>query len=122
MLKITKEPNNIFLIEISLPRMIDDEVQFIDFLKNVFKHKRFGLILSVEGEKAFSHEAKKDLGLWFRQFSSDLENQCLGFARIDIAAEQSKNFTKKSLINSMPCPYQVFSCRLEAYQWFENLV
>lgn len=109
MFSLKKNSQSIATIEIFEPRDSNDEIKFMDALNELLKEDAFGMIVSITGEKHFSLEAKKDLGIWFKNNKEKLREKCFGFIRIK--PNEDESLSKKSLAmkNAMPCPYDVKS-------------
>lgn len=111
---------DIFSLEINDPREEKDETEFLSFLDSVLSKNTFGLILKVEGEKSFSPEAKKALGVWFKENKPILKSKCFGFARVNQNAKKMGRLKSKALSLAMPCPYTVLHTTEEALDWLKR--
>lgn len=118
MFSIKKMPNSIFVIEIFAPRDQYDEVHFMTALKDSLKEDSFGLVISISGDQHFSSQAKKDLGIWFKNNKDKLKKQCLGIARVKPFEDESQLKKSLAMKNAMPCPYHVVPSLEEGIAYF----
>ena len=109
MFSLKKILDSIAIIEIFEPRDSTDETKFMDALDDLLKEDRFGMIISITGEKHFSLKAKKDLGIWFKDNKKKLKEKCFGFIRIKPNEDESLTKKSQAMKNAMPCPYDVKS-------------
>lgn len=114
------EKNKIFIIEILDPRDPQDEIIFLEFINNVFENKEFGLVLNVDGKKAFSQEAKVEFNHWFKNNKLRLKKQCFGFSRVSSNATKMAKLKSKALRLAMPCPYNVSDNMGESLDWLNK--
>lgn len=117
MLKVQIFPSNITLISLVEPREPRDEKDFFIALDNLLENERFGLIIEILGEKVFSHEAKKQLGIWFKQNKEVFRSRCFGIARIKPSEIDGLSVKSLSLQRAMPCPYTVKPFFKSAQTW-----
>ncbi|MAE72529.1 MAG: hypothetical protein CL675_00440 [Bdellovibrionaceae bacterium] len=118
MIEITEiKPNHQFIVEITNPRTLKDESTFLGLLDDLIDRDRFGIAIKVEGGRAFSPEAKKRLGLWFKQNKAVLKKKCFGFARIKTQTTRVERLTSKAMRLAIPCPYDLFETEEAAIQW-----
>lgn len=120
MLKISREEDNIFVLEIFEPRLATDEKEFILFLDEVFQNSKFGIVLSVTGHKFFSLEGKKTFNMWFKENKDKLKRQCFGFARVSSETSKMLKLTSKALRLAMPCRYEVFNEKKDGVHWLQR--
>lgn len=120
MIDINKLDGNVFIISITTPRKSDDENILLDFLNEVLEFKSFGLILNVEGNRSFTAEGKKSLGIWFKLNKKQLGEKCRGFARVSSSVTKLDKLKSKALRLAMPCPYIVLRNTIEATAWLNK--
>ena len=102
------------------PKVEGDENVFFDKMNSFLDQENFGLILEVRGKKAFSPEAKKRLGHWFKENKGTLKTKCCGFARVNQNLGTKEKLRSKAMSLAMPCPYLVCSSLDEALSWFQR--
>lgn len=118
MISVSIKNSNLLSVRIYEPREQQDEKTFFEFLQEVLDHEKFGLILEVDGAKAFSQEAKKKLTTWFRTNKEELQERCLGFVRVTKKDTGVERLKSKAMSLAMPCPYFVVSSFDEALKCF----
>ena len=121
MLKVQHiKESNIYCLSIMSPRKESDEVEFLETLNKVVETTKFGLILDVEGEKAFSHNAKVELAKWFKTNRKRLADECVGFARVEVSETKLEKQNSEAMKKAIPCPYKVFENIDQALYWLKN--
>lgn len=115
MLSVSQYDGNVFHLKIYAPREPQDENEFFTFLDSLLDGKMFSLIIEIDGEKSFSHEAKRNLGIWFKGNQLILKQRCLGIIRI----RNSHVVTARdeAMKRAMPCNYQIASSLDMALQY-----
>lgn len=119
MLQTSHLGNNHFLLKITEPRLDEDEDAFFVFLQKILSEEKFGLILSIDGEKSFSLEARQKLGKWFQANKVELKNKCMGLARIQNHSFQVDEQDTLRMKRAMPCAYEVFLNQVDAHIWLQ---
>jgi len=120
MLDITEIEKGIFHVEIKNPRMVNDEDLFLTFLSKSLLFNEFRLILSIEGEKKFTKEGRKNLGIWFKANKEELGLRCLGFIRLKDEIIHPNDKKLKSMQLAMPCPYNVHTSLDGGLKWLKD--
>ena len=109
MFSLKKNQQSIAIIEIFEPRDSTDEIKFMGALNDLLKEESFGMVISITGEKHFSDNAKKELGIWFRNNKDLLSKKCFGFARVKPHEDDELSQKSLAMQKAMPCPYFVKS-------------
>ncbi len=122
MIRIDEIETNIFEVEITSPRVIEDEESFLGLLDDLIVKDYFGLIFSTEGKAGFSQDAKKAMSTWFKANKPNLKERCIGFARVNTSQSKAGKFTSKAMQLAMPCPYNVVTNNEDAREWIKNLL
>ena len=122
MIRIDEIDKNIFEVEITSPRVTEDETSFLGLLDDLITKEYFGLIFSTEGKAGFSPEAKKSMSSWFKENKPNLKERCIGFARVNTSQTKAGKFTSKAMKLAMPCPYNVVTKNEEAREWIGDLL
>jgi hypothetical protein len=105
MLEVKTEKKTVYSIKLFEPKLASDEKNFLIELTKLVKIEGFILILEVYGEKGFSTEGKKQLGLWYRENKSILGQNCQAIFRVDPSSREK--LSEASLQKAFPCPYYV---------------
>ncbi len=120
MLRVLKGKGNTHHIELTSPRQESDEELFFAALDEVLNLDNFKIILEVRGEKSFSPEAKRRLGIWFKENKGILKERCQGLIRVSENAKAKERLSARALSLAMPCPYRVFDNLKEAQKWCQS--
>ena len=84
------------------------------------KKQPFSIIMSAQPDSQFSPEARKEMGLWFKENRSNLGEHCCGIARVVDSVEHGNRVVSDNMKKAMPVPMKAFLSQEDAERWAED--
>ena len=81
------------------------------------KEKPFSMVIQAKPNSEFSAEARKQLGLWFKDNRQQLGRYCRGVARHVRSSEEGERVVSPNMQKAMPFPMQAFLNWDDAKDW-----
>ncbi|MGI9280128.1 MAG: hypothetical protein ACR2PX_10945 [Endozoicomonas sp.] len=95
----------IVTVSFNRPASDDDANQWLlDLSELLAREQPFSLIIQAKPNSEFSPEARKNLGLWFKENRENLGECCLGIARVVISEEEGDRVVSDNMQKAMPFP------------------
>lgn len=95
----------IVTVSFNRPASDDDARQWLlDLSELLLKEQSFSLIIQAKPNSEFSPEARRQMGLWFKENRKKLGAFCCGIARIVLSEEEGDRVVSDNMKKAMPFP------------------
>ncbi|WP_153301523.1 hypothetical protein [Endozoicomonas arenosclerae] len=99
----------IVTVSFNRPASDEDAGQWLNNLSELLgREQSFSLIIQAKPNSEFSPEARRQLGLWFKENRDLLGEHCCGVARVVLSEEEGERVVSDNMKKAMPFP--MISC------------
>ncbi|CAM3851226.1 hypothetical protein [Parendozoicomonas haliclonae] len=99
----------------------DEALQWLEDMNGLLARKQpFVMLIHARPNSQFSPEARKALGLWFKEQRANLGQYCLGVARLVDNVEQGQRVVGEKMQAAMPFPMMAVTSVHAANHWLRQ--